>query len=651
MTGNELRQKYLKFFEDQGHAVVPSASLVPANDPTTLFTGSGMQPMLPYLLGERHPQGNRIVDSQRCFRVQDIEEVGDNRHTTAFEMLGNWSLGDYFKAEQLPWFFSFLTKDVGLDPQKLYVTVFAGDDNVGRDDEAINIWQKLYSEVGIDPKVVDDAAAKGMQDGRIFAYPAKKNWWSRSGTPDKMPAGEPGGPDSEVFYEFTEIEHDPAFGEHCHVNCDCGRFLEIGNSVFMQFQKQDDGSFKELPQKNIDFGGGLERILAAKENTPDVFKTDLFWPIITQIELVSGSKYQDNIPAFRIITDHLKAATWLLSDGVIPSNKAQGYVLRRLIRRAVRFGRELGITQPFTAEVVKAVQQLYGEMYPQVKEVFVTEAIAEEEAKFLNTLDRGLKEVQKYVDTLSGQKLAEAEVAQRAFDYYQTFGLPVDIFIDELMGRAKMDYSIDERQDIQAQAQTLFEGHQAKSREGSVGMFKGGLGGDSSKEVQYHTTTHLLQQALRDVLGDTVIQRGSNITPERLRFDFTSENRLTEEQKKQVEAIVNDKIQAHLAVTFTILPLAEAETMGAIHAFGEKYGESVKIYSVGGRAKEATKAADGEVALAEEVDYIDPRNEVYSREFCGGPHVANTSEIQGVFKIQKDEKISRDVVRIKAVLE
>ena len=655
MTGNELRQKYLEFFRQREHAVVPSASLVPENDPTTLFTGSGMQPMLPYLLGEQSPHGSRIVDSQRCFRAEDLEEVGDNRHTTAFEMLGNWSLGDYFKTEQLQWFWQFLTKEVGLDPQHLYVTVFAGDEKagIGRDEEAVMIWQRLFSEVGINAVVVENAAEGGMKGGRIFTYPAKKNWWSRSGVPEKMPVGEPGGPDSEVFYEFTDVEHDSAFGEHCHVNCDCGRYLEIGNNVFMQYKKQADGSFAELPQKNIDFGGGLERVLAAANNTPDVFKTDLFWPIIEKTEKISNTSYVDEYQyAYRVIADHLKAAVWLASDGVMPSNKMQGYVLRRLIRRAVRFGRALGIEQAFTVEVVNMVQAIYGEAYPQVKESFVAQAIAEEEEKFLRTLDRGLREVQKFVDGVAGHKVKVDDVAAKAFDFYQTLGLPVDIFIDELMSRGQIAYTIDERQAIAAKAQELFVGHQELSRQGSVGMFKGGLGSTGDKEVQYHTATHLLQQALRDVLGNSVIQRGSNITQERLRFDFTSESRLTDEQKRQVEEIVNQKIAAHLPVSFKVLPLAEAEKTRAIHAFGEKYGETVKIYSIGGTIEgKREKVEGGSIELAGEADELAPRAEVYSREFCGGPHVANTAEIKGLFKLQKDEKISRDVVRVKAVLE
>lgn len=635
--------------------MVPSASLVPDNDPTTLFTGSGMQPMLPYLLGEKSPYGPRIVDSQRCFRAEDLEEVGDNRHTTAFEMLGNWSLGDYFKKEQLEWFWQFLTQELEIDPKRLYVTVFEGDEKAGvaRDDEAIEIWKDLYSKVGIEARVIDNAENGGLQGGRIFTYPASKNWWSRSGVPEKMPVGEPGGPDSEIFFEFVDVEHDSAYGEHCHVNCDCGRFLEIGNNVFMQYRKQEDGSFAELPQKNIDFGGGLERLLAAQQDESDVFKTDLFWPIIDKIEQISGMHYEGDFQyAYRVIADHMKAAVWLASDGVIPSNKMQGYVLRRLIRRAVRFGRELKIDRPFTGEAVEVVQQIYGDQYSQINQPEALTLIAEEEERFLKTLDRGLREVQKVVGNLEGQRLSIDEVAAKAFDFYQTLGLPVDIFIDELMGRGGFDYSIEERQSIAEKSHKLFEEHQELSRQGAAGMFKGGLGGHSSKEIQYHTATHLLQQALRDVLGDSVQQRGSNITQERLRFDFTSERRLTPEEKQEVERIVNEKIEAKLPVNFAILPLNEAQKSGAIGLFGEKYGEAVKVYSIGGKlVGSRDKGEGGSVELAGEVDSIEPRSAVYSREFCGGPHVANTSEIKGQFKIQKDEKVSRDVVRIKAVLE
>ena len=348
MTLNEVRAKYLEFFKERGHIIIPSASLVPENDPTTLFTGSGMQPLIPYLLGKNHPAGSRLANSQKSFRAMDIEEVGDNRHTTFFEMLGNWSLGDYFKQEQLPWFFEFLTskeKGVGLDPNKLYVTVFAGDEPAGipRDTESAEIWQRLYKEKDIEAKDVvldteEEAAKTGMRDGRIFYYGAK-NWWSRAGTPEKMPAGEPGGPDSEVFYDFG-TEHDKKFGEHCHPNCDCGRFLEIGNSVFMEYLKNPDGTFGKLPKRNVDFGGGLERIAAVSENKDDVFLI-AHKSIISQLEKSTGKKYVENIRAFRIIADHIKAAVFLIGDGVIPDNKDQGYFVRRLLRRAMRFNQSV----------------------------------------------------------------------------------------------------------------------------------------------------------------------------------------------------------------------------------------------------------------------------------------------------------------------
>lgn len=653
MTGNELRALYLDFFRDRGHAVVPSASLIPDNDPTTLFTGSGMQPMLPFLLGEPHPLGRRIADAQRCFRVQDIEEVGDTRHTTAFEMLGNWSLGSYFKAEQLTWLWEFLTQVVGLDPHRLFVSVFAGNAVIPRDHEAIAIWQELFARVGLSATVVDDPATVGMGDGRIFAYSGSENWWSRSGAPAKMPVGEPGGPDSEVFFEFVGVAHDPAFGERCHVNCDCGRFLEIGNSVFMQYQKQHDGSFTALPQRNIDFGGGLERLLAAQQDTSDVFETDLLRPIIARVESVSGRPYDGiaNAP-FRVIADHLKAAVWLLADGVMPSNRAHGYVLRRLVRRAVRFGRDLGIAQPFTVEVARAVQEVYADVNPETLHPSVLEALREEEEKFLATLDRGLREVHRLVDTLDPDAPpALSWVAEQAFDLYQTRGLPIDVFIDDLVLRRQFAYSLAERQEIQAQAERLLAQHQELSRSASAGMFKSGLGGTSAQEVAYHTVTHLLHQALRDVLGAHVQQRGSNITPDRVRFDFTHDARLTPEQIAQVEQIVNEKIAEGVPMSFAIVPLEQARQSGAIGLFAEKYGETVKVYSIGPLPAGASVSATGEdPELAGEVATMLPRSAVYSREFCGGPHVANTGLIRGQFRIQKDERIGRDVVRIRAVV-
>ncbi|MFA5987680.1 MAG: alanine--tRNA ligase-related protein, partial [Candidatus Paceibacterota bacterium] len=397
MTSKDIRKKYLEFFKKEGHAIIPSAPLIPENDPTTLFTSSGMQPLVPFLMGEPHPAGKRLVNSQRSFRAEDIEETGDNRHTTFFEMLGNWSLGDYFKKEQLPWFFEFLTKEVGLDPNKLYVTVFAGDElaNVEKDDEAVSIWKESFSKVGIDAKLVDigsteNGSSSGMQGGRIFSYNAKKNWWSRSGTPDKMPVGEIGGPDSEVFYDFGTL-HDVSFGKECHPNCDCGRFIEIGNSVFMEYRRTEKG-FERLPQRNVDFGGGLERTLAAALNTSDIFTTDLFFPAIKYIENQSGKKYEGDLKsAMRIIVDHMRASTQMISDGVLPSNSDQGYILRRLIRRAVRYADKLGLSQGTLSTIVPLVIAPFEGVYDEVlrQKDLESTVIATEETRFRETLSRG----------------------------------------------------------------------------------------------------------------------------------------------------------------------------------------------------------------------------------------------------------------------
>ena len=408
MRTNEVRKKYLEYFENRGHAVIPSASLVPENDPTTLFTGSGMQPLVPFLLGEPHPQGKRLTDSQKSFRSGDIDDIGDNRHTTFFEMLGNWSLGDYFKEEQLNWFFDFLTTEVGIDANHLYVTVFAGDENAGvpRDTESVDIWKRLFKTRGIEAKDVEllteeNGGKVGMQNGRIFYYDAKKNWWSRSGTPDKMPEGEPGGPDSEVFYEFTHIEHDKKFGEHCHPNCDCGRFLEIGNSVFMEYKRTANG-FEKLPQRNVDFGGGLERITAASENTSDVFTIDIFEHIIKELENRSGKKYSDSahIASFRVIADHLRSSVFLIGDGVTPGNTEQNYFVRRLIRRAVRYADKIGIEASGLSNFVEPLLEFYKDAYPETysKKDFIREEIAKEEDKFRKTLEKGLKELEKGTD-------------------------------------------------------------------------------------------------------------------------------------------------------------------------------------------------------------------------------------------------------------
>jgi alanyl-tRNA synthetase len=620
MTPNQIREKYLQFFEKNGHAIVPSSPLVPDNDPTTLFTGSGMQPMVPYLLGEKHPKGTRIVDSQKCFRSQDIEEVGDNRHTTFFEMLGNWSLGDYFKKDQLRWFFEFLTKEVKLEPERLFVTVFRGSDELGipRDYESVEVWKQLFKEVGITATDIDFAEQDGMQDGRIFYYEEKKNWWSRSGVPANMPAGEPGGPDSEVFYDFgadLQLHEISAFkGEPCHVNCDCGRFLEIGNSVFMQYQKQSDGAFKELPQKNVDFGGGLERIAAAANHDPDVFLTAAFAPIIKVIEQVSGQTYgqtlnegKDNRYAMRVIADHLKAATMLAADGVYPSSKQQGYFARRLVRRAIRYGRMLGITQPFVTKIVAAVVELYQTQYPETAQQAeaITLQLGEEERKFQRTLEKGLREIDKYSE-LTGDI---------AFKLYETYGFPLEL---------TEEIAVEKGQQVdREQFRAAFKHHQDTSRSASVGMFKGGLADQSEITTKYHTATHLLQAALRQVLGTHVQQKGSNITGERLRFDFSHSKAMTAEELKAVADQINDWIKLDLPVTKQMMAKQAALDSGAIAFFIEKYPDEVSVYTIG----------------------RDPVTDWVSKELCGGPHVERTGVI-GPVVIQKEQAVSAGVRRI-----
>ena len=619
MTSEQIRTKYLEFFKTRGHAIVPSASLVPENDPTTLFTGSGMQPMVPYLLGQTHPQGLRIVDSQKSFRTGDIDEVGDNRHTTFFEMLGNWSFGDYFKAEQLPWIFEFLTKELGLDPKKLYVTVFAGDKENGlaQDSEAAQIWKKLFTEQGIEPKDIDlgteeRGAELGMQGGRIFYYNSK-NWWSRAGVPEKMPIGEPGGPDSEMFYEFDFVQHDPKFGKNCHPNCDCGRYIEIGNSVFMQFVKVAEKKFEPLPKNNIDFGGGLERISMAVQNTNDIFKIDIFGKLIASLEQISGTSYSDPkyTAAYRVVADHLRASVFLIGDGVTPSNTDQGYFVRRLLRRAVRYADILGLKEGNFADLVDSILEYYKNAYPETynRRETIKSEIRAEESKFRKTLKQGIKEFEK----LSAKNISGKD----AFILFTSFGFPIEVTL-ELAKEKGLTVDVEE-------FKKELEQHQTLSRTGSEKKFKGGLGDTSDKSLQYHTATHLLNAALKKVLGDHVGQKGSNITPERLRFDFSHVEKMTDEQKIKVEELVNGWIGAKLPVEFKEIPKEEAEKI-ATHAFNEKYGNVVKVYSIG-----------------TEGNYI-------SREFCGGPHVSNTSDLKGTFKIQKEEAVSAGVRRIKAVL-
>lgn len=627
MTAQEIRKAYFDFYQKREHKVIPRALLMPMNDPTTLFTGSGMQPLIPFLLGEPHPEGRRLVDSQTCFRAQDVDEVGDNRHTTFFEMLGNWSLGDYFKAEQLPWFFEFLTDVVGLDPSKIYVTCFIGDEanSIPRDTESAEIWTKLFAAKNIDTKKVDIGSEEnggkvGMQDGRIFYYDASKNWWCRAGKIGDMPAGEPGGPDSEVFYEFDFIPHNPKYGELCHPNCDCGRYMEIGNSVFMEYLKTETG-FEKLPKQNVDFGGGLERIAAAQLNSPDVFKISILWPIIEKLEVISGKSYDSHTESMRVIADHLRAASFLAVDGVVPSNKEQGYVMRRLLRRAIRFAFDLGIEQNFLEQVVPIIADLYHNDFPEVAQSRdkVIETLVKEEKVFRQTLRKGIHEFNKLTENgLTGEVV---------FKLYDTYGFPVELTFEEAF---KQDIAVGDtvRQDFE----NLMQEQRQRSQTATKGVFKGGLGGQTLQHKKYHTATHLMYQALRDVLGDHVIQRGSNITEERLRFDFSHPDKMTPEQIKQVEDIVNDQISKDLKVSFEEYPTKVAiEEKGALGQFGDRYGDTVKVYKM---------IADG-------------ADKPFSFEICGGPHVDHTLQLfedNKKFKILKEESSSAGIRRIKAVL-
>ena len=627
MDAQTIRKKYLDFMTRQGHQVIPRALLVPLNDPSTLFTGSGMQPLIPYLLGEPHQNGTRLVDSQTCLRAQDIEEIGDNRHTTFFEMLGNWSLGDYFKKEQLRWFFEFLVGEVGLDANRLYVTCCSGfpEYNVPKDEESAEHWTQLFSEQGIKAKKVDIGTEErgyevGEQDGRIFFYD-KKNWWNRgTAGPGTTAIGDPCGPDSEVFYLFEQVKHDKKWGEFCHPNCDCGRYIEIGNSVFMEYLRTDAG-FEKLPAQNVDFGGGLERIAMAAIDSPDTFKISLLWPIVEELQKLSGKNYESHTESMRVIADHLRGATFLAVDGVVPSNKEQGYVMRRLMRRAIRFAFELGVEQELVAKIVPIIADLYVNDFPEVKEnrAKVIDVLNKEEKIFRQTLRKGIHELQK----LSSDGLTGKEV----FTLYDTYGFPVELSVEEAFTQ-EIKVSETWREEFDA----LMLEQKTRSQTAAKGTFKGGLGGQTEQHKQYHTATHLMYQALRTVLGDHVVQNGSNITEERLRFDFSHPEKVTPEQVAEIEKIVNEQIGKDLKVSYAEYPTKVArEEMGALGQFGDRYGETVKVYKM---------IADG-------------AEKPFSFEICGGPHVDHTLElIEGAksFKIIKEEASSAGIRRIKAVL-
>jgi len=570
MKTNDIRKAYLDFFKNKGHAIIPPAPLIPPDDPTTLFTGSGMQQLVPYLKGELHPMGKRLVDSQPCFRAEDIEEVGDNRHTTFFEMLGNWSLGDYFKEDQLSWIWEFFTNTLKLPKDKLYITVFEGNQDVKKDEDSIKIWESL-----------------GVKKDHISEYPAKKNWWSRAGIPSKMPTGEIGGTTSEIFFEFTEISHNNKFGKSCHPNCDCGRFFEIGNSVFMEYEKLKDGSLKTLPKQNVDFGGGLERIAAAVQNKDDIFQIDILKPIIKKIENLTNKKYDQNRSAMQIITDHLKSANAMIDQGIEPSNKQQGYVLRRLIRRAaVKF------------------RQLTGSLEAKdFSQIINQPKLIDEINKFQKTLDRGLKESSKFNPNV------HVDANLFAFNLFQTYGFPFQVS-KEILEKKGGKLSIDEFNQI-------FKNHKKLSRTASVGMFKGGLADKSEDVTKLHTATHLLHQSLRKILGSHVQQEGSNITSERLRFDFTHDQALSPDQLKKIEDLINQQIKKDLPVKKTIESKDKALKSGTLAFFKETYPDKVSVYSIGN----------------------------FSKELCGGPHVSSTGEIGGV-KIIKQDSIGAGKRRI-----
>ncbi len=600
MTTNEIRAKFLDFFKEKGHAVIPSASLIPENDPTVLFTTAGMHPLVPYLLGEKHPAGNRLADVQKCVRTGDIDEVGDNRHLTFFEMLGNWSLGDYFKRESITWSFEFLTSPrwLNLDPGRIYVTVFEGDADAPRDLESVAIWQDAYQSRGIEARFNE----------RIFAYPKDKNWWGPAGMTG------PCGPDTEIFYD-TGRTHDMRYGIECHPNCDCGRFIEIWNNVFMEYNKTPGATFEPLAQKNVDTGMGLERVVAVLQGKSTVFETENFEMLLGTVGSISGKKYGENEEhdrAMRIIVDHVRTGVFMIGDprGITPSNVDQGYILRRLIRRAVRYGRQLGVEGFFTSKIAGKVIELFRDAYPELeknRDRIIGELDAEED-KFMRTLQNGLREVEKIKAQFEASPFIPGETA---FYLYESFGFPKEL-TEETVGK-KVDESEWEK---------AMKAHQDLSRQGAEKKFKGGLADHSWETTRLHTATHLLHKALRNVLGEHVEQKGSNITAERLRFDFSHPTKMTPEEIKKTEDMVNEAIARDLPVHFQEMSVDEAKSGGAIGLFEDRYGDKVKVYVVGD----------------------------YSKEICGGPHVRHTAQV-GRFKIQKEEASSSGIRRIKAVVE
>lgn len=614
---NELRNSYLTFMEKIGAKRVPSSSLLPENDPSTLFTGSGMQPMVPYLLGQPHPEGNQIANVQKCLRTVDIEEVGDHSHLTLFEMIGRWAFQadpDTYKKVQIQAIWDWQIGELGLDPNHLYISVYAGnkDMDIVRDDESIRVWTDLFKTVGIDAKVEDEPYTYGAsRGGRIFVYDENENWWSRSGPPKNMPVGEPGGPDSEMFYDFH-----PDGDDKLHPAEGGARFVEIGNNVFMAYRREDSG-FVEIAKPNIDYGGGLERLASAVNGDPDIYKTAFFTNPAKKLEQLSGRTYENNMREFRIILDHSRATTFLIGDGAAPSNTDAGYITRRLMRRAIRMARKIGIETSFMAELAD-VYIRESAAYPTLAERRdeILQAVTAEEAKFQKTLQTGEREMQKHMEQ-SG-----VVTGRDAFFFYETYGFPKELTEEFL---AEQGAKMSEPEGFEKAA----EEHAEKSRTASAGKFAGGLADHSEKTTALHSTTHLMLAGLQQVLGDHVHQKGSNITPERARFDFNYEQKMTDEQKKAVEEYVNAAIEANAKMTVTTMPKQQAMDEGVEGSFWEKYPDMVNVYL-----------------------FEDDNGTVWSRELCGGPHVDQTSDIAkfGRFKIKKEESSSAGVRRIKAVL-
>lgn len=597
LTYLEIRQKYLDHLKKYDHAIINSAPIIPEDDPTVLYVNAGMFPLVPYLLGEKHPNGTRLANSQRCLRTGDIDEVGNETHLTTFEMLGNWSLNDYFKEDAIKITVDFFIDELGFDINHIYASVFIGNDSAPKDTTSIEVWKKIFKERGIDAEV--------GKNKRIQEYDKKENWW-------ELPAGGPCGPDSEIFYDTGK----ETCGNNCEVACTCGKYIELGNNVFMEYLKESD-KYSDLGKHNVDFGGGLDRLAMVNQGVSSVWETDISKPILDKVISIST---KDNIRSQRIITDHIKAATWVIADGVLPGRTEREYILRMIIRRAIRHGRMLGIEGLFTKQVGEIAIQQFTPIYERLNtdKEQILNILEDEEKKFINTLEKGLKKFEKLFSGMKNFTNSENET----FTLYETYGFPIEITIEELKNR-KIEFEEDRVIEIHNKA---LKQHQDKSREASKGLFKGGLADTSNESAKLHTTTHLLLSALHKVLGDHVFQKGSNITPERLRLDFPNHAKLTPEQVTEVETIINDWIKAELPITFEELPKEKALEMTPYAAFGDKYGDIVKVYKIGN---------DQEIA---------------SLEICGGPHVSNTKEL-GTFRIKKQKNVGAGVKRIKAVLE